>query len=100
MPERCVCCGEIIPEGRQACPNCLVHNVAMDGVVHGRWEDAGKNIHGQKLTRCSRCKGNSIEGGLFCRNCGAKMDLPNITDQTMDALLKMGRNVHGGAADG
>jgi Lar family restriction alleviation protein len=22
MPERCVCCGEIIPEGRQVCPNC------------------------------------------------------------------------------
>lgn len=20
--ERCVCCGEIIPEGRQVCPNC------------------------------------------------------------------------------
>ena len=22
MPERCACCGEIIPEGRQVCPNC------------------------------------------------------------------------------
>lgn len=22
MDERCVCCGEIIPEGRQVCPNC------------------------------------------------------------------------------
>ena len=22
MPERCVCCGEIIPEGRQVCPIC------------------------------------------------------------------------------
>ena len=22
--DRCVCCGEIIPEGRQVCPNCLV----------------------------------------------------------------------------
>ena len=43
-------------------------------VVHAKWEDAGKNIHGQKLTRCSHCKGNSIEGGLFCRNCSARMD--------------------------
>ena len=24
MPERCVCCGEIIPEGQQVCPNCRV----------------------------------------------------------------------------
>ena len=22
--DRCVCCGEIIPEGWMACPNCLV----------------------------------------------------------------------------
>ena len=22
--ERCVCCGEIIPEGRSVCPNCMV----------------------------------------------------------------------------
>lgn len=22
MSNRCVCCGEIIPEGRQVCPNC------------------------------------------------------------------------------
>lgn len=22
--DRCVCCGEIIPEGRMVCPNCLV----------------------------------------------------------------------------
>jgi RNA polymerase subunit RPABC4/transcription elongation factor Spt4 len=24
--ERCICCGEIIPEGRMVCPNCLVSN--------------------------------------------------------------------------
>lgn len=23
MCDRCVCCGEIIPEGRQVCPQCL-----------------------------------------------------------------------------
>ena len=22
MDDRCVCCGEIIPEGRQICPHC------------------------------------------------------------------------------
>lgn len=22
MEERCICCGEIIPEGRQVCPQC------------------------------------------------------------------------------
>lgn len=24
MEERCICCGEIIPEGRSVCPNCMV----------------------------------------------------------------------------
>ena len=24
MPERCICCGAIIPEGRMVCPNCMV----------------------------------------------------------------------------
>lgn len=22
MEERCICCGDIIPEGRQVCPRC------------------------------------------------------------------------------
>ena len=26
MVDRCICCGAIIPEGRQVCPNCLVTN--------------------------------------------------------------------------
>lgn len=42
-------------------------------VVHGVWEEAGKNIYGQHLTRCSVCKANSIEGGFYCRCCGAMM---------------------------
>ena len=25
MEDRCVCCGEIIPEGQMVCPNCLVY---------------------------------------------------------------------------
>ena len=40
---------------------------------YGVWLDAGKNVHGQNLTRCSVCNANSIEGGRFCRCCGAVM---------------------------
>ena len=25
MEDRCVCCGEIIPEGQMVCPNCLLY---------------------------------------------------------------------------
>ena len=47
--------------------------VKVRGIVNGVWLDAGKNIYGQNLTRCSICNSNAIEGGLFCRCCGAHM---------------------------
>lgn len=28
MEERCVCCGDVIPEGRQVCPACNERNTA------------------------------------------------------------------------
>lgn len=31
MVNRCVCCGEIIPEGRQVCPNCVAKVEVEDG---------------------------------------------------------------------
>lgn len=47
--DRCVCCGEIIPEGRWACPNCQAKNdqdklsmeVSMalaSGMSYGKWK--------------------------------------------------------------
>lgn len=42
-------------------------------VRYGVWTDNGKNIYGQNLTQCSVCHSNSIEGGRFCRCCGALM---------------------------
>ena len=37
MDNRCVCCGEIIPEGRQVCPNCMEIN-HPDGYAGGKFE--------------------------------------------------------------
>ena len=36
MEERCVCCGETIPEGRQVCASCenCKHNTEKDYVLH------------------------------------------------------------------
>lgn len=42
-------------------------------VRYGVWTDNGKNMYGQNLTQCSVCHSNSIEGGRFCRCCGALM---------------------------
>ena len=40
--DRCICCGEIIPEGRQICPICesdptnIKPNTEVKGVVHSK----------------------------------------------------------------
>ena len=54
---------------------CIDHVEPVDASmnVYGVWLDAGKNMYGQNLTQCSVCKANSIEGGIFCRCCGAVM---------------------------
>ena len=54
----------------------IISNVPVEDVrevVRGVWLDAGKNIYGQNLTRCSVCNANAIEGGIYCRCCGALM---------------------------
>lgn len=33
MEDRCVCCGDIIPEGQMACPNCLCYVKKNDTVL-------------------------------------------------------------------
>lgn len=45
-------------------------------VVHGRWEAAGFDGHGDYKECCSSCKSWSIgEDKLYCPVCGAKMDV-------------------------
>ena len=60
-------------------------------VVHGRWAHIGEDCW-----VCSVCHKASIVDYYFCPECGAEMDLPQITEQTKDALMKMGENAHGG----
>ena len=59
-------------------------------VVHGRWAHIGEDC-----CVCSVCHKASIVDYYFCPECGTKMDLPQITEQTTDALMKMGENAHG-----
>ena len=35
MPERCICCGEVIPEGRMVCYACE-HSVEFDGINYDK----------------------------------------------------------------
>lgn len=62
-------------------------------VIHGQWE-----YWAGGLPRCPVCGyeyTDYVECKNYCGNCGAKMDLPQITEQTKDALVKMGEKAHG-----
>ena len=62
-------------------------------VVHGRWVKLGK--HDWACSVCKRGVPYSYTGHHYCPKCGAKMDLPKITDQTQAALDAIGRKAHG-----
>ena len=71
---------------------------------HGRWIVGGacnhvpyriKNPEKWVTYACSQCGySNGRKQSNYCTNCGAIMDLPNITENTRKALEKMGENVH------
>ena len=66
---------------------------------HGHWiiRKNGKGRSAIVWVECSECltSGGSPEWKR-CPVCEAKMDKPNITEDTNDALKKMGEKVHGG----
>lgn len=69
---------------------------------HGKW-DIFDDGYGCELMSCSVCKAEFYDGDNdtvdhphnYCPNCGAIMDLPNITEQTENALRKLGEQTHG-----
>jgi hypothetical protein len=66
---------DLVPAVKALSKDGSIHIPVVDAVEarYGVWLDAGKNMYGQNLTRCSVCHSNAIEGGLFCRCCGARM---------------------------
>ena len=65
---------------------------------HGWWEKR-TDVFG--FVRCSVCHDCNVyddwadgKKWQYCPQCGAIMDLPNITENTRKALEKMGENVH------
>jgi rubrerythrin len=70
---------------------------------HGRWlkvkVEAGDPFDGNSVYcfdvfACSECgcHFDVSEALNYCPNCGAIMDLPNITEQTENALRKLGEH--------
>ena len=90
MEDRCVCCGAIIPEGRQVCPSCEKGKgllLTFDGATgyfpkefiieaikthmkRGEWIKRGNE---KKCSNCQFIYYSNNDEWTFCPNCGAKM---------------------------
>lgn len=68
----CVCCGEIIPEGRQVCPGCMATSklICVEGyrAFRGTMICKSQAIRGDWLykpdTDCWYCRGNSYPAAV------------------------------------
>lgn len=57
MENRCVCCGEIIPEGRMVCPMCEFGTMQNDGLKEFRkCGDSWTYCDGE----CDRCTATNV----------------------------------------
>ena len=72
MCDRCVCCGEIIPEGRQVCPQCVK---AADLISR---EEAAKRLE----TQAEKWKG-SFSGEAFEFAAKIVRGVPSATDNSV-----------------
>ena len=73
-----------------------VNGVDAEYVRHGAWITVGKSKNGTVTRKCSSCgiERKGINKSAYCRDCGAKMDLLECSEETVDALLNIGRNTH------
>ncbi len=65
--ERCVCCGEIIPEGQQVCANCYEENERKLKERSYQWRRGGLCQICRRRTYCkTRCTANKnyAEAGI------------------------------------
>lgn len=67
--DRCVCCGEIIPEGRRVCPQCEIELQSKPdvGAVLGIEEKIDENLINEDWIKF--CKAHPIE---FCKLYGLR----------------------------
>lgn len=75
MDNRCIKCGDIIPEGRQVCPIC-----------EGRYE---KNINSGKATLCWNCK-RFVKDCQWIRNL---KPIPGWTAKKTEILSSKGKTL-------
>ena len=91
MAEKCICCGAVIPEGRQICPLCeenmtlyrkgevrLVsvkeHEEAVEEIMRLRAKDDPQKPVERLIAFCPVCDNELYNKQPYCDNCGKKID--------------------------
>lgn len=88
---RCICCGEIIPEGMIACPNCLVVSKKTPGKTAEQILDEAN----RKIIRPTKLAVGQVTIGIACLICGESVPTtfgdfsPKICKKCRDAVMKM-----------
>ena len=62
---------------------------------HGRWMPIGGVDELYACSVCGEWQFIPEDAFEYCPRCGNPMDLPNITEQTENALRKLGEQTHG-----
>jgi hypothetical protein len=87
----------ILSEYARQCRDAMIEAIATvpdedaEYVRHGFWIPCGKTKKGSSILKCSSC--GMIRKGVskttYCRDCGAKMDLPMVTDEELDEFVAL-----------
>lgn len=64
----------------------------VEAVRHARWETIKTNSNGGVVRRCSWCKTERVNApkSPWCRDCGAKMDIPEVDLRMESVWNKLG----------
>lgn len=91
MAEKCICCGAVIPEGRQVCPTCeewmtlyrqgevcLVtekeRKEVSEELLRLRTKDDPQKPVERLIAFCPVCDNELYNKQPYCDNCGKKID--------------------------
>lgn len=85
----------ILSEYAKQCRDAMIEAIATvpdedaEYVRHGFWIPCGKTEKGSTILRCSVCKTErkGVSKSIYCRDCGAKMDLPMVRDEELDEFI-------------
>lgn len=87
----------VLSEYAKQCRDAMIEAITAvpdedaEYIKHGFWIPCGKTEKGSTILRCSACKTErkGVSKSAYCRDCGAKMDLPMVTDEELNEFVAL-----------